>query len=55
MYVQRIIYEGCCSFQDISAQGSAQVDSLFNLTQNYYLIVSEESATDVNESTSPKD
>ena len=46
MYVQRIVYEGCCSFQDVSALGSAQADSLFNLTQNYYLIISEESAED---------
>ena len=49
MYVQRIVYEGCCSFQDVSALGSAQADSLFNLTQNYYLIISEDPTAEKND------
>lgn len=42
MYVSRVQYEGCSSFQDTNAQGSSQPDSLFNLTQNYYYVVSSE-------------
>ena len=43
MYVARVQYEGCCSFQDANSQGSSQPDCLFNLTQNYYYIVSDAS------------
>lgn len=39
MYVSRIIYEGCNSFQDANSQGSSIPDSLFNLTQNYYYVL----------------
>lgn len=42
MYVSRVQYEGCCSFQDTNSQGSSQPDSMFNLTQNYYYVVSSE-------------
>ena len=45
MYISRVQYEGCCSFQDTNSQGSAQPDSLFNLTQNYYYVVSSEILT----------
>lgn len=42
MYISRIEYDGCNSFQDANYQGSSQPDSLFNLTQNYYCIISED-------------
>ncbi len=38
MYVSRIVYEGCCSFQDMDSCGSSLPNSLFNLTQNYYYL-----------------
>lgn len=38
MYIQRIIYEGCCSFEDTNREVSCDPNSLFNLTQNYYII-----------------
>ena len=42
MYVPRVQYEDCCSFQDTNSKGSSQPDSLFNLTKNYYFVVSNE-------------
>lgn len=45
MYVPRVLYEDCCSFQDINYQSSAQADSLFNLTQNYYFVISDNIST----------
>lgn len=41
MYVSRIVYEGCDCFQDANSQGSSLPNSLFNLTQNYYYVVSD--------------
>lgn len=40
MYISRIVYDGCCSFQDTNSQGSCLPNALFNLTQNYYYIIS---------------
>ncbi len=40
MYISRIVYSNCCSFQDTNRQGSSLPSSLFNLTQNYYYVVS---------------
>lgn len=45
MYVSRVQYEDCCSFQDTNSQGSSQPNSLFNLTQNYYYVVSSDANT----------
>ena len=42
MYIARMHYEGCSSFQDENSQGSVQPNSLFNLTQNYYYIVADD-------------
>ena len=39
MYLSRIVYEGCSSYQDANCQGSSLPDSLFNLTQNYYYVL----------------
>lgn len=39
MYISRIIYDGCCSFQDENSQGSCLPSALFNLTQNYYYVI----------------
>lgn len=39
MYISRIVYDGCCSFQDTNSQGSCLPDALFNLTQNYYYVI----------------
>ena len=39
MYVSRIVYDGCCSFQDANSRCSSLPDSLFNLTQSYYYLL----------------
>lgn len=39
MYISRIVYNGCCSFQDTNSQGSSLPSALFNLTQNYYYVI----------------
>lgn len=39
MYISRIVYDGCCSFQDTNSQGSCLPNELFNLTQNYYYVI----------------
>lgn len=39
MYISRIVYDGCYSFQDTDGQGSCLPNTLFNLTQNYYYVI----------------
>mgnify|MGYP004582751123 CR=1 FL=1 len=39
MYISRIVYDGCYSFQDTDGQGSCLPNALFNLTQNYYYVI----------------
>lgn len=39
MYISRIVYNDCCSFQDTNSQGSSLPSALFNLTQNYYYVI----------------
>ena len=39
MYLSRIVYDGCSSYQDANCQGTSLPDSLFNLTQNYYYVL----------------
>lgn len=46
MYISRIIYDGCCSFQDENSQGSCLPSALFNLTQNYYYVIPDTEGID---------
>lgn len=39
MYISRIVYDGCYSFQDTDGQGSCLPSALFNLTKNYYYVI----------------
>ena len=49
MYLSRIIYDGCSSYQDANCQGTSLPDSLFNLTQDYYYVVPKDDIIIANE------